>query len=553
MKRRGERRTCLAGNNAGPPVFFNNKNRAGLEIRAKTANNGAMKILKTAIALAACAHLCATAEVKTPAIFSDGMMLQQNSANIWGTAEPGAKIEIEILGEKSSARAGKNGEWSARVKTPGGSPEPREVKIYENGKLAKTFSGVIFGDVWIAGGQSNMDFGLRGIDGAKAYIDSSADSGVRYFAQGASSSRMFSARGIGKDPEREFPEGSRWVSPNPQNAGGLQGIPYIFAAELAKASGKPVGIVYTGTPGTKMAAWVSRKTYENSPLFKRERENFAERSRKYDYKKEKAKFDEDVRTYGERVRKAKAEGKEPPPAWTVAPFLAPWPDSPDKWSTPSMLFNLRVNPLRGYAARGIIWYQGESDSHDGFADKFEGLIGEWREVFGSPEMPFFFVQLPSHNAWKWELTRAEQEKISKKLKNVSMVCAIDTGEENDVHPRDKIEIGKRLAKAALAGSGKIFPSLRSIDFRGGVATVRFKYRKGLECRGKCRGFEMLSGGKWSAADAEFDGKRVVLKSPDGSEIEGARYLWKPWAKPDACLFDAGGNPVPPFQSLKGEK
>lgn len=524
-----------------------------LEIFPNFPNNLRMKLLYFTTLISAFAALCAHAEIKTPAIFSDGMMLQQNYARLWGTSEPNAKVEIEICGNKSSVVADKKGKWMIPIGTPNGSFEPHEVKIYENSKLAKTFSNVLFGEIWIAGGQSNMDFSLKGVDGAEEYIESASGSNVRYFLEGGSSNKMFSAEGIGKNPETEFPEGSSWIIPSPKNAGRLQGIPYIFAAELSKKIRMPVGIIYTGTSGTRMAAWVSRQTYNTSPFFEKERKRFAERSKKYDYKKEKAKFDEEVRTYDERVKKAKAEGKEPPPAWTVAPFLAPWPDSPDKWSTPSMLFNLRINPLRGYSARGTIWYQGESDSYDGFSEKFEGLINEWRSVFISPHMPFLFVQLPSYKGWKWELSRAEQESIAKKRSNVFMICSIDTGEENDVHPHDKVEIGKRLAKAAFAKSGKIFPSLRGVDYRGDSATVKFKYKKGLECRGNCRGFEILSGGKWIAADGKFEGRKVMLKSPDGSNIDGVRYLWKPWAKPDVCLFDSDGNPVPPFSTERGEK
>lgn len=488
----------------------------------------------------------ANAKIKTNAIFSDNMMLQQGSARIWGTSEPKAKLEIEIAGKKSLATADADGKWSALIKTPKGSQKTYEVKLYENGKLSKTIKNVLVGEIWIAGGQSNMDFGLKNVQGSKKYIENADKSNVRFFVEGSSSTNMFSAAGIGKNPESEFPQYSRWVLPDAKNAGGLSGVAYIFAAEYAKKIKIPVGIVYTGTSGTKMAAWVSRETYDNSEFFKKERENFQERLKKYDFKKEKAKFDEEVRTYDERVKKAQSEGKTPPAAWTVAPFMSPWPDSPDKWSTPSMLFNLRINPLRNYGARGVVWYQGESDSHDGFAQKFEGLINEWRKHFNNPKMPFIFVQLPSYNGWKWELNRAEQEKIAKKLKNTIMVCAIDTGEENDVHPHDKIAIGKRLAAAVAAKSGRIFPSVKKVRIEGEKARVNFNYRRGLVLKGDCRGFEMLINGKWIAADAKFNNNAIFIKTPDKTQIKGVRYLWKPWAKPDVCLFDTNGNPVPPF-------
>lgn len=205
-----------------------------LEIFPNFPNNLRMKLLYFTTLISAFAALCAHAEIKTPAIFSDGMMLQQNYARLWGTSEPNAKVEIEICGNKSSVVADKKGKWMIPIGTPNGSFEPHEVKIYENSKLAKTFSNVLFGEIWIAGGQSNMDFSLKGVEGSEEYIKSASGSNVRYFLEGGSSDKMFSAEGIGKNPETEFPEGSSWIIPSPKNAGRLQGIPYIFAAELSK-------------------------------------------------------------------------------------------------------------------------------------------------------------------------------------------------------------------------------------------------------------------------------------------------------------------------------
>ena len=130
------------------------------------------------------------------------------------------------------------------------------------------------------------------------------------------------------------------------------------------------------------------------------------------------------------------------------------------------------------------------------------------------------------------------------------VCAIDTGDEYDIHPHDKIPIGKRLAAATDAIGKKIFPKVDNVGFDGSRATAYFDTTNKIECRGSCRGFEILTNGKWRAAKAEFGGGKVKIESEDGGRIDGVRYLYKNWAKPDACLFDQNGYPVPPFEILR---
>lgn len=293
-----------------------------------------MNFPKTAILILPILAAYARAEIRTNELFSDNMMLRQNSARIWGTCEPNAKIKAQIGGLETDFAANGKGEWSAEIETPKGSFEPLELRLSENGKLSKTIKNVLVGEVWIAGGQSNLDFKLANTDGAKKFIDQATPRSVRYFRQHATNQHMFSAAGLGSRPESGFAKGAEWVLPAPQNAAGLNAVPYIFAVERSAEIGMPVGIVYTGVPGTCMASWVSLKTYENSDAFAEDRAARQKRIENYDYNKERKIFDENVKTYPARVAKAKAEGKTPPPAWTVAPFLAPWPDSPDMWWTP---------------------------------------------------------------------------------------------------------------------------------------------------------------------------------------------------------------------------
>ena len=198
-----------------------------------------MNFPKTAILILPIFAAYARAEIRTNELFSDNMMLRQNSARIWGTCEPNAKIKAQIGGLETDFAANGKGEWSAEIKTPKGSFEPLELRLSENGKLSKTIKNVLVGEVWIAGGQSNLDFKLANTDGAGKYIDGATPRSVRYFRQHATNQHMFSTAGLGSRPESGFAKGAEWVLPAPQNAAELNAVPYIFAVERSAEIGMP--------------------------------------------------------------------------------------------------------------------------------------------------------------------------------------------------------------------------------------------------------------------------------------------------------------------------
>lgn len=498
--------------------------------------------------------LCA--DVKMPRIFSNGMVLQRGEpVNVWGTSAPNAKIEVSFAGAKTSATAGADGGWSLKLPPMEASQECRNMIVSENGVPKKNFSDVLVGEVWIVGGQSNMAFSLKGMAGAKEIIANANNALIRYFNQGGTP-QMRSMDGIGKNPEPDTVKGSGWLVCSPKNAEySFAAVPYIFARDIAKKLNIPVGIVYTAIPGTRMVSWIPRGDFENNPDFAGEKAAFEARLKRYDAKAAVAKFEDDVRTYPARVEKAKKEGKRPPEAWTVSENLRPWSDSPDKWATPCMLYNIRISPIKKFTARGIFWYQGESDSAAGakFGELFGGFVKVWRRELGKPDMPFVFVQLPSFNGKNWSEVRLGQQAVADKLSNMFMAATIDTGDADDIHPKDKLAVGERSAALALAkvyrvsGVRSAAPSVKGVRFDGNSATVDFKTEGRLVARGNLRGFEVRSGGKWLPAGAKLRGNSVVVSAADKSaKIDGVRYLYKDWAKPDVSLFDDAGLPAYPF-------
>ncbi|MBE6412083.1 MAG: sialate O-acetylesterase [Opitutales bacterium] len=497
------------------------------------------------------------AELRMPRIFSNSMILQrEEKVNIWGWADANAKVDVEFAGQKVSAIADKNGRWKLSLNPMKASTQGREMRIFENGVLGKTIKNILVGEVWIAGGQSNMAFGLTGVKDSKEIIANANNSLIRYFDQGYQPP-MNSINGLGKDSLDDVQKGCRWLVCSPTNAQySFKAVPYIFAREVAKKLNVPVAIIYTAIPGTTMTAWIPRNDFEKNPAFEVPKKNFERRLKAYDYQKELAKFEEKVRTYPARVAKAKAEGKKIPPAWTVAKEMRPWKDSPDKRTSPVLLYNIRIYPIKDFTARGIIWYQGESDSQfvDAFQTYFKGFIEVWRKEFNKPDMPFLFVELPSYSGKTWHKIRLKQQAVADSTKNVYMATTTDTGEKNDIHPNDKLPVAERLAKLALANVYKFkdvranAPKLSSVSYNENSAVVKFNTDGRLAFKGKPRGFEICVDGNWiTPATAEIQGKSVVLVAPEKSaKISGVRYLYTPWAKPLVSLYDETGLPAYSF-------
>ncbi|MBE6414422.1 MAG: sialate O-acetylesterase [Verrucomicrobiaceae bacterium] len=504
------------------------------------------------------------AEIKMSKIFSDNMMIQQNQpVEIWGNSDANSKIKI-LAGEvQAECKADLNGKWRAQLPSAKGSFKPFNIQIFENGKLAKEIKNVLRGEVWIAGGQSNMAMGLSGIEGAKEFVAKMQEGNVRYFVHPSPIDKMKSMKsGFGTQPCKDFIDGSKWISVDKQNAGGTSAVAFIFAHKLMEKIKAPVGIVFTAVSGSKMECWVSQQTYETSPDFTLIRKQFAEAFKNYDYKKSLDAFNAKVKKYNDDKKAGK---KNLPPEWTVRDFMRPWADSPYMWKSPYMFYNIRIYPMRNYTAKGVIWYQGESNKAEGFVDAFKCLIGQWRKYFNNSKLPFICVQLPSYDSTQWPEIRKAQKRVAYTIPQTYIVPTLDTGNRKDIHPTDKMKIGERLAKKA---SMFVYGNLKNCKASCEVGKIEF-INKGVKIsfndkpiiKGKLRGFEVLTNGKWISIDENIDMKieksecicgqwYVYLQFPAMKNVDGVRYLWKGWSKPDVCLFGADDLPVFPFECKK---
>ncbi len=498
-------------------------------------------------------------KIEMPKVFSDNMVLQRNAdAKIWGTSEPNATVEVQFKGQKKSAKADGKGNWSLRLDKMPADKTPNKMTVFENGKADKTIENILVGEVWVLGGQSNMEWSLRATTDAKAAIKrADSNKNIRYFKQ--------DGQAYARTPQKDSPEGSQWQCCSSKTAVGWSAVGYYFAEKVAEKLDVPVGLLYTALGATQMIMWVEESAVEKNPQMKAHWERFKKELAAYDeaaYQKELAKWNAEKAEYDKQNAILKKQGK--PLKWF------PWDRRrpPSRVSpkaaffTPVFNYNAKVAPLRGYTVRGTLWYQGEGDAGSESVEKFESqmklVISEWRKYFDNPEMPFIMAQLSSFaDKSNWAYAREAQLKTANDVPHVFTIPTLDRGMEKDIHPKDKTTVGVRMANMALSQvygekCVKPFaPQFKSAEYDGDTATVRIETNGvPVSLKGEAKGFEVRSNGKWGEASATLGGCKLSVKSKDGSKIDGVRYLWESCPLDEICIYNADGLPLFPFSNDK---
>ena len=505
-----------------------------------------------------------------PAIFSHGMVLQRGQpVNIWGVSDPNAKIDIYFNWKTTSTTAGKHGEWSAELPPMPANSEGMAMTIFVNKKPFRVIGEVLVGEVWILGGQSNMelqlqymmsrknmDHSIAHINAAKRAVANAQNLPIRVFYQPILGDRVL---------RRDNPPHSFWITKiTDKQAGRVSALGYFFAEALHRKTNVPVGIVQTQVNGAKMVAFIPEAAVALDgdyaayhAKFKKladgdTREKSLERWRKAnaDFDAEQAR----LKAAGKPVRPKSVLMRDEPQNGVPYPY--------NFRNTPAFLYNKMVAPLLRYTAKGVLWYQGESDAGKDeaahFQRKFEVLIEKWREAAGKPELPFYCVQLASFGSVSdFAGARWAQYRAARGTPHCGIVNIIDTGLEKDVHPLDKDIVGARMANLAMQdvyGFKDCFgcaPEMKRVSYLGKAASVAIEdFGRGIELSGNLRGFEALINGAWVAAPAEYKDGVIIVRSPNGGDIAGVRYLHKNWARPYVCIFNKDGLPMFPFDSLK---
>lgn len=451
-------------------------------------------------------HSC-FAEVKLPALFSDGMVLQQKSnVKIWGTATLKNRVEIKTSwnNKSYSTHTDSDGKWSVKVETPGAGG-PYSISIKQQNKII--LQDVLIGEVWICSGQSNMDLPLGGVKdlpilNSNDILLESPNSRIRLFQL---------ARKYATSPSTDV--SGTWQQAAASSAKSFSAVGYQFATLLEKHLHVPIGIIQATWGGSPIEAWMDRPSIDEALALKG----------------------------GLEADKAVSKANH---------------------QTPSNLFNAMIAPLIGYQIAGIIWYQGEQNRHnyDSYLTLQPAMVKSWRKHWGIGEWPFYYVQIapmiyPNGQQHLVPLFREVQLKLQHQIPNTGMAVSIDAGEERNIHPADKTIIARRLAYWAIANNyqktGIAFksPEFDTMKIANGTASLTFKNCPlGITTYGKkITQFEIAGSDKvFYPATAEIKNNTVMVQSKQVANPVAVRYAFKDWAIGE--IYSVEGIPASSFRT-----
>ncbi|MEI8316273.1 MAG: sialate O-acetylesterase [Verrucomicrobiota bacterium] len=450
------------------------------------------------------------AAVKPHGLFTDGAVLQQGiEAPVWGTANDGEKITVKFQVQEVSTVA-KDGRWMVKLKPlkPGG---PFTMTI--TGENTVVVNDLLVGEVWVCSGQSNMHFPLKQATTGAAALAACRDSELRLCTV---------PNAGGPEPLRDV--AVQWTECSPTNAADFSAVGYFFGRDLRRARKVPVGLIHASVGGTGVQFWMSWRGIEANPAFHAWVD--AGKAAEIKYQAALAKYEQQ-----------------------------PWTNTPPKRveRTIGKVYNGMIAPLQPYGIRGVIWFQGESNSTtaQAYTGWFLEMLRGWRADWGIGDFPFLVGQL---GPFVTPEIREAQLVCWQKSTNTAMIVSVDCSEgAKEVHFPKKEPVGVRLALAARAVaygekveySGPIYDSL-NID--GNRAILSFKHTgTGLEARDALKGFTIAGADKkFVAATAKIDGDRVVVSSPEVTQPVAVRYGWS--TAPELSLYNKNGLPSSPFRT-----
>src|ERR1700685_192688 len=488
------------------------------------------------LALAAAAH----ADVTLPALLTDHMVVQRGlPVHVWGMAAPHESVTVTFRGETKSGTADDLGRWSIYL-SPGEAAGPFQLSI----KAANTIvlNDILVGDVWVASGQSNMEFPMTGLVNADAEIAAAQYPKIHLFQV-----KQKPADYLQENVETRT-EAKAWTPCTPESVAKSSAVAYFFARNLQQKIGVPIGLIETFWGGTPAESWTSLHALSADAALM---PVFAARAKTVDSQSTTVlQLRQEEEQFKQSVEQAQAEGK-PLPSRQWHPDFAAW--------APAALYNGMIAPLTPFAIRGVIWYQGEANSGPDraphYARLFQAMIRDWRNAWGQGDFPFLFVQIANWNTtpeglWP-DVRNAQRQALA--LKNTGMVVTIDIGDPNDIHPKNKQDVGLRLSLAAraIAYGEKIEwsgPLYRQVTQEEHALRVWFDHATGLMAKGtEVTGFEIAGADeKYFPADAKIEGSSVVISSPAVPTPVSVRYGWA--ANPTCNLFNKDGLPASPFQA-----
>ena len=608
-------------------------------------------------------------------IFGDNLVMQRGKANtLWGWAEPGETIRVQIGDNSASTRAGADRRWEVRIQPP---PAGGPYTLRFSGHETLELHNILVGDVWLCGGQSNMGLPLRFARDGAGEVKAANYPEIRFFA----------VAGHAAYHHTDLVEGN-WKAVTPETAAGLSAVAYYFARKVHEETHVPIGLVVDALGGTPAEAWTSAAALGpikdfDVPLAELDRLASAGAPEygnyvmhwydEYDlgvkgnwaaptfddsgwksvsvpggfaelgvpetpavawFRKEiivpdpvpagrallflgsvermdtawingvevgASAWVENPRVYpiragvlkpGRNVVVVRVLKTKPVGGFlgkpqelrlqlgdkTALPLAGQWkgqlsvdarPPHPmpmgyENWPVmPTVLYEGMLKPIAALSIAGALWYQGEQNSERGFEYRklLPAMIADWRRLFAQGDFPFYIVSLPAfkHRSATpvddaWAETRESQALTAASVPNSCLAVTIDTGDADNIHPQDKLPVGERLARCALAnyyGQPVVYsgPSLASVERLPGAIRLHFAHTDGgLIVKGaKLEEFSIASENrKWVWAEARIEGDTIIVSSPSVPNPQEVRYAWQ--SNPAATLSNGAGLPAAPFRT-----
>ena len=473
----------------------------------------------------------AQADVKLPNVFGDHMVLQREQKNkIWGLAEAGESVTVAINGQVEKATAAADGTWHVFIDpVPVGGPYALTVK----GKNEIQFKDVLVGEVWVCSGQSNMQWTVK----------SSNDADLERLAAKFPKIRMINFPQVGSQEAKWSHDDRKWMVCTPDTVGNFSAVGYFFARQLHQTLGVPVGMINNAWGGSACEAWIRKDLLAADPLYEPLLASWA---------KKEARHAELIAKGNDLTEEQKKE-------------LGGLQGQMGGNHRPANIYNGVLKSHLGYGIKGAIWYQGESNVSRAYQyrDLFPLMIKTWRDEWGQGDFSFYWVQLadylneqpqPAESAWA-ELREAQTMTMSR-LPKTGEAVIIDIGEGKDIHPKNKVDVGRRLARWALAkdyGVAVPFhsPQYKSMVKNGDKIVLTFDHVDGgwrpFDVKDP-RGFAIAGEDKkfvWASAKILPD-NTIEVFSDQVAAPASVRYGWAD--NPVVNLFDGAGLPVTPFRT-----
>jgi sialate O-acetylesterase len=493
------------------------------------------------------------AEIRLPAVIGDHMVIQRGQpVSVWGWALPREMITVSLAGQTSSVQADNEGRWRTTLEPMNASSEPLSMTITGRRSGRRMVADILLGEVWLCSGQSNMEWALSATLSPLPEIRRADYPQIRLFHVPRKASPV----------PLEDVEAS-WAVCRPETVSSFSAVAYYFGREIHERLGLPVGLINSSWGGTRIEPWTPPAGFRAVPEVLSILDELPQAEEEY---RRAVKFALPALKDWLKTAEAKAAGNG------IVPVAPPVPAHPlTNPQKPTSLYNGMIHALISFPIRGAIWYQGEANRNDGpiYAKKMEALIKGWRSVWDLKDFPFFFVQLAPYNySYNREMTAGdipdferlpviwEAQVEALKIPNTGMAVTTDIADINDIHPRNKMEVGRRLAlwararvygESGLVYSGPLYESMvvegarARLSFRhvgGGLISLDGRPLTWFEAAGEDRIFYK--------AQAEIEEETVIVWSSRVEKPAAVRFGWHQLAEPN--LGNREGLPASPFRT-----